>query len=206
MGKDNYYKDKEGYTRRHSTAKHRIIAYEKIWKKNRDKYPLPFSKYQVHHKDKDKKNNSVENLELVTAEQHEKRHNYIPKEIKRLYWTNGNYKQGILSLNKNSIVIYQTKKKLLIGNKNLREEVYARIFLRDIKNITFKSFLFFKKELKLYLKKSAFDNLMKKHNKLIQLIASKTNQERTLTFEVNADSKDEIKSFIQKANQLSYYV
>ena len=67
--------DNKGYNRKgYSTLVHRQIAYHEIYKKNKDRYSLPFSKYQVHHKDKNKQNNDVNNLELVERESHEKIH------------------------------------------------------------------------------------------------------------------------------------
>jgi len=66
--------DENGYRRKkiqHSNLIHRNIAYEKIYIPNKKLYPLPFSKYQVHHKDKNKLNNNVSNLQLVTREEHE---------------------------------------------------------------------------------------------------------------------------------------
>jgi len=49
-----YDKDKNGYPIgkvEHSDLIHRQIAYSEIYLKNRHKYPLPFSKYVVHHID-----------------------------------------------------------------------------------------------------------------------------------------------------------
>lgn len=69
--------DKRGYEikkPKHSNLAHRQIAYEKIYLKNRKKYPLPFSKYIVHHKDGDKKNNKIENLEILVPKEHENKH------------------------------------------------------------------------------------------------------------------------------------
>ena len=67
------YVDGNGY-KRHSNLVHREKAYEQIYKKNRDKYPLPFSEYVVHHKDGDKQNNDIQNLEILTPAEHEKVH------------------------------------------------------------------------------------------------------------------------------------
>lgn len=69
--------DENGYLRgkyEHSDLIHRQIAFKEIYLKNRDKYPQPFSKYVVHHKDRDKQNNDVSNLEILTPEEHEKEH------------------------------------------------------------------------------------------------------------------------------------
>lgn len=74
--KDKYI-DENGYERgyiNHSDLIHRQIAYKEIYLKNREKYPLPFSSYVVHHKDEDKRNNLPSNLQLVTKEQHNKIH------------------------------------------------------------------------------------------------------------------------------------
>lgn len=66
--------DKNGYIRgnpKHSDLISRQIAYEKIYRKSgADKYPLRFREYVVHHRDQDKHNNSVSNLDLVTKEEH----------------------------------------------------------------------------------------------------------------------------------------
>jgi hypothetical protein len=67
--------DDKGYERQgHSTLIHRQIAYREIYLKNRNIYPLPFSKYIIHHKDLNKKNNSIDNLQIVTKEEHNKIH------------------------------------------------------------------------------------------------------------------------------------
>ncbi|MCD4759357.1 HNH endonuclease [archaeon] len=56
--------------KKHSELEHRQNAYHYIYLKNRDKYPLPFSQYVVHHKDGNKLNNHSRNLELFTKEEH----------------------------------------------------------------------------------------------------------------------------------------
>ena len=70
------YKDEQGYYRwkKSKDRVHRTIAYNEIYLKNRKKYPLNFSEYQVHHKDKDIINNRVENLEVILPRVHEEKH------------------------------------------------------------------------------------------------------------------------------------
>jgi hypothetical protein len=71
------YIDANGYNRdtiKHSNLTHRNIAYYSIYLKHKDKYPLPFRMYQVHHKDHNKLNNNVENLEIFTKEEHQAIH------------------------------------------------------------------------------------------------------------------------------------
>jgi len=69
--------DDNGYEREvieHSNLTHRRKAYKYIYLKNRDQYPLPFSKYVVHHIDGNKKNNKIDNLQILTQEEHEELH------------------------------------------------------------------------------------------------------------------------------------
>jgi len=84
------YTDKHGYKRYADSKKlvHRHIAYKAIYQQNRDKYPLPFREYQVHHKDEHKKNNRVSNLQIVRRVQHEAIHGIVGGRtiIKILYW------------------------------------------------------------------------------------------------------------------------
>ena len=58
----------------HSYLIHRQIAYKEIYLKNRDKFPLRFRQYVIHHKDRDKHNNGVRNLDIVTRKDHEDIH------------------------------------------------------------------------------------------------------------------------------------
>lgn len=73
---DINYKDERGYPRKakHSNLLHRKIAYKHIYLPNRDKYPLPFSSYIVHHIDGDKENYDVNNLAIMTQAEHEEVH------------------------------------------------------------------------------------------------------------------------------------
>jgi len=61
----------------HSNSIHRQVAYVEIYLKNRRNYPLPFSNYIVHHKDREKLNNAVFNLQIMTEKEHDKLHKYI---------------------------------------------------------------------------------------------------------------------------------
>ena len=77
--------NKKGYSEKHSKLLHRQIAFKEIYQKNRDKYPLLFRQYQVHHKDKNKLNNEVSNLQLVIKEEHELIHGINkPAQIMKL--------------------------------------------------------------------------------------------------------------------------
>jgi len=86
---EEFYEDKNGYVREnnHSNAWHRKVAYHKIYMKNRKKYKLPFSKYEIHQIDGDKKNNLVENLALLTTEEHIDLHQIVDKKRRKgLSW------------------------------------------------------------------------------------------------------------------------
>jgi len=69
--------DRRGYRvwRNSNKSVHRGIARDKIWAKDRKKYPLEFKEYQVHHKDGIKLNNKADNLELIQIRDHELKHN-----------------------------------------------------------------------------------------------------------------------------------
>lgn len=67
------YTDDNGYKRGklpHSDLIHRQKAYRSIYLKNRNEYPLPFSQYVVHHRDGNKKNNRISNLQILTPAEH----------------------------------------------------------------------------------------------------------------------------------------
>ncbi|PIN91630.1 hypothetical protein COU61_02070 [Candidatus Pacearchaeota archaeon CG10_big_fil_rev_8_21_14_0_10_35_13] len=74
------YKDTWGYDRNHTNSVHRHRAYHHIYLKNRKKYPLPFEAYEVHHIDGDKNNNRMDNLAILTPEQHDEAHRIMEKE------------------------------------------------------------------------------------------------------------------------------
>jgi hypothetical protein len=59
---------------KHSKLLHRQIAYQEVYLKNREEYPLPFYRYQVHHIDRNKLNNDSSNFELLTPKDHMKLH------------------------------------------------------------------------------------------------------------------------------------
>jgi hypothetical protein len=61
-----------------------IIAYTKIYLKNRTKYPLPFNKYRVNHKDGNEQNNIPKNLELIPKN----------KKIQKINQQKGNISKG----------------------------------------------------------------------------------------------------------------
>lgn len=83
MKKSETQTDHQGYLRYKDSNRlvHRAIAYKYIYKKNKEKYEFPFSKYQVHHKDGNKKNNHSDNLELKTIIEHEFQHGYERPEM-----------------------------------------------------------------------------------------------------------------------------
>ena len=59
------YVDKNGYLKdENNNLVHRQIAYKYIYQKNRQKYPLRFSEYQVHHIDNNKLNNDISKIQL----------------------------------------------------------------------------------------------------------------------------------------------
>jgi len=65
---------------------HRWVAYTKIYKLNKHDYKKPFREYQIHHKDGNKRNNDVSNLELLDAYDHKTKHTPFPLNILRR-WT-----------------------------------------------------------------------------------------------------------------------
>ena len=73
----------------------RVVAFEHIYRKDREKYPLPFSKYVIHHIDRDTFNNSIKNLYICTS----KEHNTIHTEEKRTGEKFETKKESLNSLN-----------------------------------------------------------------------------------------------------------
>jgi hypothetical protein len=84
------YIDSRGYKRKNSRLVSRQIAHDYIYKYNRKKYPLPFYKYVVHHKDGNKLNNSISNLQILLPEEHGKIHGKIGGNL----WTPERYFEG----------------------------------------------------------------------------------------------------------------
>lgn len=67
-----YKKTKKGYLRYAKDAEGRLrFEHSIIWEKNHGKIPLGM---QIHHKDFDKTNNNISNLQLVTPTQHKRLH------------------------------------------------------------------------------------------------------------------------------------
>lgn len=59
---------------------HRDIAYNEIYLKNKNEYPLNFSEYVVHHKDRNKLNYDVSNLQILALEEHNNIHKFEYQE------------------------------------------------------------------------------------------------------------------------------
>ena len=74
--KGKTHTDEYGYLRWNHNKKlvHRDVAYKYVYLENMEEYPMPMGKYQVHHKDGNKKNNAPENLALFTGEEHMTEH------------------------------------------------------------------------------------------------------------------------------------
>ena len=66
--------DSRGYERDgYNKLIHRKIAYKYLYHYP-DEHPLRFGEYVVHHKDRNKRNNSPENLKILTKEKHNSIH------------------------------------------------------------------------------------------------------------------------------------
>ncbi len=73
------FTDKNGYKRdRLGFLIHRNLAYNHLYNYP-DTHKLRFRDYVVHHKDKNKKNNDLANLQIMTTKEHNKEHGYIVK-------------------------------------------------------------------------------------------------------------------------------
>jgi len=68
----------DGYYRR--TDGNRELLHRDIWAFNYGEIPVG---YDVHHKDENKSNNAVDNLELLTTEDHTRLHNPLTETPKR---------------------------------------------------------------------------------------------------------------------------
>ncbi|MFA6089467.1 MAG: hypothetical protein WC755_06390 [Candidatus Woesearchaeota archaeon] len=124
-------------------------------------------------------------------------------ELLKLYWTNRKrWKIGIISLNKKGIKIFKTSRMLLIGNPNLREELFADIPFKEIIHITYEIGIFKGKRINLFVTKETYEKIKRKGNKLEQFLIEKLNTENKLTFYTMSDSKDEIILFINRINEL----
>jgi hypothetical protein len=76
FGRRKTYVDENGYLRFKGTDRlvHRDVAYRQIYLPKKRRYKLPFSKYQVHHRDGNKLNNDVSNLQILTKKRHKIKH------------------------------------------------------------------------------------------------------------------------------------
>jgi len=149
------YIDENGYFRFNDSDElvHRWVAYKKIYKKGN--YSMPFSSYIVHHKDGNKLNNAVSNLQIVTQDEHEEIHNirkhcFIATTVYNSPFTREvvilkNWRDKVLNKNKFGRLIISTYYKLaprianFIQSKELLKKV-IRIFLNIITRYILKKY------------------------------------------------------------------
>lgn len=125
------YTDEHGYKRgklSHSDLIHRQKAYRNIYLKNRDYYPLPFSKYVVHHIDGNKKNNRIDNLQIMLQEDHEKLHGIYKDDDVELEFN---------KLEKESKQLDMLKKELTGVSQEEKEFIRTKYFLNLPENETY---------------------------------------------------------------------
>lgn len=116
------YTDKNGY-KRHSNLVHREKAFEQIYNKNRTKYPKPFSEYVVHHKDGNKQNNNIDNLMLLTPEEHEEIHGINKSSYSNTSSTENHHQSSSYSYNSSRYVSTETNDlPILLKGKKYHEE------------------------------------------------------------------------------------
>lgn len=117
--------DENGYKRRknddtiHSNLTHRQMAFKEIYLPNQEKYPLPFSHYQIHHIDQNKQNNNILNLELLTKEEHRAKHGLSEEQDETEDFWQGTQKEQQKE-------IYQED----TPNRNLKTILFKRIILK----------------------------------------------------------------------------
>lgn len=70
------YVDSRGYERNgYHKLIHRTVAFRELYD-HPNTHILRFGEYDVHHIDRNKKNNSPENLQILTREQHKVKHGF----------------------------------------------------------------------------------------------------------------------------------